>query len=161
LFYEKDLPPNLLRKVERIFKGFQVKVRISHLEQLTLSLDDTQLTFLKYPYPLIFDLNTYQGVKLLSIPEIAATKAYTVGRRATFKDYIDLFFLLKEKFVSLQKIITICEKKYKDEFNDRLFLEQLVYLKDIEEVPIEFTGKPVTKKEMAEFFEKEIKKIRL
>ena len=104
---------------------------------------------------------TYQEVKFLSVPEIAATKAYTVGRRPNFKDYVDLYFILKEKFISLPGIINICEKKYKDEFNDRLFLEQLVYLEDVIEAPIQFLKKPVTKEEMLKFFEKEIKKLKL
>ena len=32
------------------------------------------------------------------IKEIAVMKAYSVGRRATYKDYIDLYFVLKEKY---------------------------------------------------------------
>ena len=161
LFSPNDLPDNLLKKIRKIFKVSKIKVQISHSEQLTLSLNGAQLTFVRYPYPLIFKLITYQGVKFLSVPEIAATKAYTVGRRPNFKNYVDLYFILKEKFISLPGIINICEKKYKDEFNDRLFLEQLVYLEDVIEAPIQFLKKPVTKEEMLKFFEKEIKKLKL
>jgi len=160
LFFEKDLPHSLLNKVRKTFRSSKIKVQISRSEQLTLNLNSSQLTFVKYPYPLLFKLKTYEGVNLLSIPEIAATKAYVIGRRATFKDYIDLYFILGEKFVLLQEIINICEKKYKDEFNDRLFLEQLVYFGDIEEVPIQFLKKSVSKEQMAKFFQEEVKKIK-
>ena len=160
-FSKKDIPQGLLKKIRKVFKDSKIRVLIHHSEQLTLSLDNTQLTFVKYSYPLLFKLITYQGIKLLSVPEIAATKAYTVGRRITFKDYVDLYFILRGKFVSLEKIINICKKKYKDEFNDRLFLEQLVYLEEVEEAPIQFLKKPVTKKEMTRFFKEEIKKIKL
>ena len=94
LFFGRNLPDSLLKKVRRIFKGSKIKVQINHSEQLTLNLNSTQLTFVKYPYPLISKLETYQRVKLLSVPEIAATKAFTVGRRITFKDYVDLYFIL-------------------------------------------------------------------
>ncbi len=161
LFFGRNLPDSLLKKVRRIFKGSKIKVQINHSEQLTLNLNSTQLTFVKYPYPLISKLETYQRVKLLSVPEIAATKAFTVGRRITFKDYVDLYFILKEKFISLPKIIDICEKKYKKEFNDRLFLEQLVYSEDVEETPIQFLKRPVSKKEIEDYFQKVIKKLKL
>jgi len=42
-----------------------------------------------------------------------------------------------------------------------LFLEQLVYLEDIQEEPIQFLKKKVGKKELEDFFQKEIKKIKL
>jgi len=162
LFSAEEMPPGFLNKVKRIFKGFKIKTIINLSEQLSIETNNTKIDFVKYPYPLIFKLKTCQGIKLLSIPEIAATKAFTVGRRITFKDYIDLYFILKKKFISLQKIINICEKKYKGEFNDRLFLEQLVYSEDVEEVPIQFLKKSIiSKEEIAEFFEKEIKKIKL
>lgn len=160
LFFEKDLPHSLLNKVRKTFRGSKIKVQISRSEQLTINLNSSQLTFVKYPYSLLFKLKTYEGVNLLSVPEIAATKAYVIGRRATFKDYIDLYFILGEKFVLLQEIINICEKKYKNEFNDRLFLEQLVYLGDVEEVPIQFLKKSVSKEQMAKFFQEKVKKIK-
>lgn len=161
LFFREDLPEDLLKKVRKVFKGLKLKIQISHSDQLTLNLNGTQLTFVKYPYPLIFKLVTYKGVKLLSVSEIAATKAYTVGRRITFKDYIDLYFILKGDFVSLPEIINICKKKYKDEFNDRLLLEQLVYLEEVEEAPIQFLKKSVTKRELQQFFEEKIKKVKI
>ena len=161
LFSEKEIPPGLLDKAKRIFKEFKIETIINHSEQLSIKANKTKIDFVKYNFPPVLDLLEFREVKLLSIPEIAAAKAYTVGRRITLKDYIDLFFILKEKLVSLPKIITISKKKYKDEFNERLFLEQLLYLEEAEEVPIEFLKKPVTKDKMAKFFEKEIKKMKI
>jgi hypothetical protein len=34
----------------------------------------------------------------LSLLEIAALKAYAMGRRAKWKDYVDMYFLLKYHF---------------------------------------------------------------
>ena len=161
LFSEKEIPPGLLDKAKRIFKEFKIEIIMNHSEQLSVLIDKTKIDFVKYNFPPASDLLEFRGVKLLSVPEIATAKAYTVGRRITFKDYIDLYFILKKKFVSLQKIISICKKKYKNEFNERLFLEQLVSLEEAEEVPIEFLKKTVSKKEMIKFFEKEIKKIKI
>lgn len=51
------------------------------------------------------------GIKLLSAKEVAVTKAYTIGRRGSFKDYIDLYFILKKKISSPEEIIKMAEKK--------------------------------------------------
>ena len=93
-----------------------------------LSVDDVKITFLKYPFPTFDPYVIYEQVPLLSVREIAATKAYTIGRRGAFKDYVDLYFILSEQHATLIDIIDVAEKKFGVEFNWRLFLEQLVFL---------------------------------
>lgn len=61
----------------------------------------------------------------------------------------------------MKKIKKLADKKYQDEFNFRLFLEQLIYLEDIGREKIEFSKKPVIEEEIGKFFEKEIKKLKL
>lgn len=99
--------------------------------------------------------------RTLSYPEIAAMKAYALTFRGTYKDYIDLYFILKEKHTDLLEIKDLGEKRYKEEFNFRLFLEQLVYLQDVEIRDIDFLKKSVSMNEMKKFFEQEISKIKL
>jgi len=161
LFSEKDIPVDLLEKVEKIFKESTIDIIINHSEQLSLVIDQTKVDFVKYPFPLILGLIEYEKVKIVKIPEIAAMKAYTIGRRATYKDYIDLYFILSEKHSSLPEIIKISKEKFKEHFDPRLFLEQLVYLEDIQEEPIQFIKEKVGKKKLEDFFQKEIEKIRL
>ena len=161
LFTAEDIPATLLEKVEKIFKELTIDIIINHSEQLSLMIDQTKVDFVKYPFPLILDLIKYKKVKIIKIPEIAAMKAYTIGRRATYKDYIDLYFILSEKHSSLLEIIKINKGKFKELFDPRLFLEQLVYLEDIQEEPIQFLKKKVHKKELERFFQGEIKKVKL
>jgi len=161
LFSEKNIPAELLEKIEELFKEATIDIIINHSEQLSLIIDQTKVDFVKYPFPLILNLIEYEEVKIIKISEIAATKAYTIGRRATYKDYIDLYFILFEKHSSLSQIIKISQEKFKEHFDTRLFLEQLVYLEDIQEEPIQFLKKKVGKKELEDFFQKEIKRIKL
>ena len=93
--------------------------------------------------------------------QIAATKAYTIGRRGTLKDYVDLYFIVSGKISSLDEIMEMAKIKFADEFNDRLFLEQLVYFNDIEETKIQFLKKPITKNDLETFFKLEVSKIKL
>jgi hypothetical protein len=161
LFTNKKIPTNLIKKVEQIFKGWLVKILVNNSDELTVLVNGVKLTFLFYPFPVLGKLNGYQGVKLLPAKEVAATKAYTIGRRGSFKDYIDLYFILKDKVSYLEGIIEMAEKKYGGNFNARLFLEQLVYLEDFNDTDIVFLKKPVTKKDIAAFFTKNISQIKL
>lgn len=98
---------------------------------------------------------------MLPVSIIAVMKAYALGRRATYKDYVDLYFILREGHTSLTSIIRTTKRIYGDEFGVRLFLEQLVYLKDVREEAIRFLKKPPTKTEIEKFFRQEIKKMKL
>jgi len=88
-------------------------------------------------------------------------KAYTIGRRGSFKDYIDLYFILHEQIDSLSGIIGNASKKYGDIFDPRLFLEQLRYMKDIEDKEIRFLKKEISEGKLEKFFAEKIKEIKL
>jgi len=161
LFSEKKLPTTLLRKIRRVFREFKIVVIFKHSEQISVLINGTKVDFVKYKFPPLLKLIKFKGIKMAQVPEIGAMKAYALSYRATFKDYIDLYFILKNKHSTLNRIKEIGEKKYGTDFNFRLFLEQLIYLKDVKEEKIEFLKEKVTLSQMEKFFEKEIKKIKL
>lgn len=161
LFRKKALDKNFITKIYKVFKNNHLQFSLRHLEQVNLQVDSVKLNFVKYPYAPLWKLKIIQGVKMASIKEIAVMKAFTLGRRAVLKDYIDLYFILQNKKTTLTQIIKGCQKKYKDEFNDRLFLEELTYLEDIGKAKIEFFKKSPSRKQIIEFFGKEIKKIKI
>lgn len=160
-FSDKDILPTLLKKVRRVFKEFEVRTILDHSEQLSVTVTGIKLDFVKYDFPLVLGLNELAGIKILKVPEIAAMKAYALNYRGTFKDYVDLYFILKGKHSTLAEIRKIADKKYKEEFNFRLFLEQLIYLKDLKKENIEFLKKRVGSSGIEEFFRKEIKQIKI
>jgi hypothetical protein len=159
-FTDDFISENLLNLVEKAFSGRKVLLSVNNSEELTVFIDKVKITFLRYPFPLIGSLLNYEGVKIMEAKEIAATKAYTIGRRGSFKDYLDLYFCLRERIISLDEIIGLAEKKYGQEFNARLFLEQLVLLEDVEDTKIVFLKKKISKKEIEKFFREEIGKIK-
>jgi len=58
-------------------------------------------------------------------------KAYSLGQRAKWKDYIDLYFILRDHF-SIGEIIKKARKIFGNEFNEKIFRTQLAYFKDID-----------------------------
>ena len=159
-FWEEDIPEGVLPKIRRVFKGHEIEVIINHSEQLSVLIDGVSVSFVRYPYPVISDFKKHEGVKILSALEIAATKAYVLGMRSTLKDYIDLYFFIKlDK--GLTDIMDFCDKKYSAQFNRKLFLEQLIYFDDIEDMEIQFLKQKVTKEQLEVFFKKEVEKLKL
>jgi len=155
-FSTEELPANLLQRVKKAFSDSSVRVTYRTLEQLNLLIDEVQATFFQYPYPFLDSFTDYKGIKIASIREISAMKAFSIGRRLSYKDYVDWYFILKEKHVDLPDIIGFCEKKFGNDFNDRLFLGQLVSLEDIPEQKINFLRNAVEREEIQEFLTKTV-----
>ncbi|MEK9175079.1 MAG: nucleotidyl transferase AbiEii/AbiGii toxin family protein [Patescibacteria group bacterium] len=159
-FSSNEISSDLLTFVEKLFAGLPQRILVNNKNEFTLIVGETKITFLYYPFSLLYSLVDWENIKLSSIEEIAAMKAYTIGRRGTFKDYVDLYYVLISG-ATLESIIESAEKKYNDAFNSRLFLEQLVYFEDITDTNIRFIKPAVSPKAIEDFFEEEIKKIKL
>jgi len=158
--HDKPIPETLLPAVEKAYAGRQLDVRVNNGAELTFLADGLKVTFLHYPFPLLFPKVEFEKVSLAAVRDIAGMKAYAIGRRATFKDYVDVYFILKHS-VDLNTIISIAQKKYGNVFDPRLFLEQLVYFDDIADRAIQFAGEPVQIEDLEKFFERETAKLKL
>lgn len=109
--------------------------RIDHVirdetNQFSSQIKGVRFTFLSFPYPIIFSENFENIIKLPDLLTLAAMKAFTLGRRAKWKDYVDLYFVARHH----NGIREICEKAreiFRGEFNEKLFRSQLAYFEDI------------------------------
>lgn len=130
-------------------------------DELTFFSSNTiKITFLHYPFKIYFQpIEAENGLQLFSTKEIAIQKAYTIGRRGEYRDYFDLYTILKSGSINLSEIITRAKKIYDGVFDEKIFLQQLVYFGDIsnfEIIPI--FNKPLpTKEEVKQYFEKLVK----
>lgn len=162
LFSPDPIKKALLAQVEATYEGMSMEILVNNSRELTLLIQGVKHTFLHYPFPVILPFEENDIIPFLSAKEILATKAYTIGRRGAFKDYIDLYAGITAGTSSLQDVIDIAREKYTGVFNDRLFLEQTVYLDDITEDAIIMLGRPVpTKQDLVDFFSGEITKLSL
>lgn len=84
-------------------------------------------------------------------------RPFVDGRRLSYKDYVDWYFLLKEKHVGLAGVISLCQKKFGNDFNDRLFLGQLVSMEDIPNQKIDFLQKIIDRPTMQRFFRETVR----
>ena len=162
-FSDKKIPTSLYSEVKKTLpENIIVKPSVNNSDELTIFVDDTKVTFLYYPFPLVTSLIDRNGLYLASVKELGAIKAYTIGRRGEYKDYIDIYCLLSYKHTTLKEIIELANKKYKNDFSDRLFLEQLAYLDDINSTDITLLKQEhLTKEQLKAFFEEQIKNLNL
>lgn len=121
-----------------------------------LTQQGVQITLFYYQFPPLYPLVKTNSLPLFNIRDLAADKAYTLGRRPAWRDYVDLFFLLKNKHLTLDDIIKDAQKKFKSGFAPKLFLEQLTYYEDIKEFKIEFIGQKCPPQQIQKFLKKSV-----
>ena len=111
--------------------GFSCMVTRRVTEQMNLMVNDVKVTFYQYPFPIepVEKLESY--FRLPSLLQLAAMKAYALGRRSKWKDYVDLFFLLKEHF-SIEDISKCATEIFGNLYSEKLFRAQLCYFEDVD-----------------------------
>lgn len=156
LFLARKIKRDDLLKLKKLFKIKEI--RLNTTDQLNaITADNILITLLYYPFkPLFKKINT-TSLSLFSVKDIALDKACTIGKRAAWRDYVDLFFLLKHKHITIAQILKSAQKKFEVEFNPRLFLEQLIYFKDLEITKISFVKKQYMAYEIKNFLKKQVK----
>jgi len=67
-------------------------------DQIHFYINGVKTTFFCYPYP-VEHIEVLKGViSMPSLLSLSAMKAFALGRRAKWKDYVDLYFMLKDHF---------------------------------------------------------------
>lgn len=116
------------------------------VDQLHYLINNVKLTFFSFPFPVPHTVNFEKYVSMPDLKTLAAMKAFALGRRSKWKDYVDLYFLIKKHF-TLEEISREADNIFKDQFSEKLFRQQLAYHKDIDYTEqLEYLGEPVPEK---------------
>lgn len=118
---------NLLNKI--LSFGAPDEIIVNKLGELTLIIKSVKLTFFHYPYKIACSEIFGYRIKMPDLLSLAAMKAFALGQRAKWKDYIDLYFIIKDHFPVSQ--ISQKGKEIFDGFNEKLFRSQLAYFESI------------------------------
>ena len=155
LFSKKPLKRSLLSRARQIF-GDDINVQVDNSKLLLFTAPGgIKIDFVQFPYPPLHNLIKSKPIPLFDLRDLASSKAYTIGRRAAWRDYVDTFFL--EKKFGLDLIISEAEERFKGEFSKKLFLEQLVYYDDLEILPIEFIKNSYSTEEIQKYLQNVVK----
>ena len=99
--------------------------------QMNVTVGEVKITFLEYPFPINPDSKFENIIRLPDLIDLAAMKAYALGRRSKWKDYIDLYYILKE-YYSIVEISRRATEIFGQLFSEKLFRAQLSYFDDVD-----------------------------
>jgi len=158
-FTDRDInTEKLFEQLREIFKGYKLLKIQDEPNTLTVLIDESiKVSFFTYRYKLIdktiSDLNlTFAGIK-----DIGCMKLSAITGRASIKDYIDLFFILK-----LHSLLSLLEKAHEKypELDRNLILKSLVYFEDVVQEKILFkNSSDIAFEEVKKALKIEVKKI--
>ena len=134
-FTKESFDENMLvEKISNVFKGNDVKVIQLERGTVTALINNSiKISFFNYKYELVNKLVETDFFNIASILDIACMKLSAICSRSTNKDYVDLYFILKEN--SLKDLLL--KSKIKFENIDRnVMLKSLVFFEDIVEEPL-------------------------
>ena len=107
-------------------------------DQIHFVINNIKITFFNYPYEIEHPLRLGQYFSLPTLLSLASMKAYALGRRAKWKDYVDLYFILRDHY-SIEEISKEAIKNFGQFYSEKLFREQLAFHKDINySEPVEY-----------------------
>lgn len=99
---------------------------------VTLDAAGTKIDFLRHDYPLLDPEETLEGIRLMSMRDVAAMKLNAIANRGSKKDFFDVHRLLVD--LELEELLAAFEAKYPkaDRF---VVLRSLAWFDDADQEP--------------------------
>lgn len=156
IFTRTKITADIRKKTIQLF-GPNIRFTLDTQDQLTwFTNQEIKVTLVYTPYSPLHPLVKTSSISLANVDDIASDKAFTIGRRGQYRDYVDLAFILKSGR-QLNTIIQEAQRRYQAMFDEKLFLEQLDYLDDLTNFTIDFIAHPLTSDQVKDFLHRQIK----
>src|SRR3990167_2014176 len=123
IFINKPINNYLRLKAKTVFPASVFYVNTTDQISFTTT-ENVNVTFFWYIYPSLLPPTTTPSISLASVNDIVADKAFTIGKRAVWRDYVDLFLLLKKKIVTLNQTTRRAKKNFSGELMGPFFPDQ-------------------------------------
>jgi hypothetical protein len=110
-------------------------------DQLHVLVNSVKITFFNFPYAVAHPVDFDGIIKMPELLDLAAMKMYALGGRAKWKDYVDLYCILKG-YHDLKAVSSRAKEIFGTGINEKLFREQLCYFDDIDySEKVEYIGR--------------------
>lgn len=151
---EKFSAKSLIKELHGLFPNFQ-------LEKIAWGtvigyIGKTRFSIFFYEYPLLFESKRFLGIQIADLRDVAAMKIAAISDRGTKRDFVDLYFFIKNKIVTLEECLDLYDRKFRSLQQNKIhIIKSLSYFAeaDIEEMPRMF--RPISWKEIKTFLERE------
>ncbi|MFQ5792108.1 MAG: nucleotidyl transferase AbiEii/AbiGii toxin family protein [Acidobacteriota bacterium] len=124
-------------------------------QTLELHLGETPVSFMGYPYPLLFATARYSGLEVADPRDIACMKLSAIQSRGTKRDFVDLYVASKQ--YPLADLIGLFERKFAAlRYNIVHLMKSLTYFEDAEKDPPPDLLVGISWEEVKRFFAREV-----
>lgn len=118
---------------------------------LHFSTANLKIDFNYYPFPRINLGGTWQGLAIDSLEDIAVNKVHTIFMKPRDRDFVDLYFILKDKNTfSLDRLIGLAKAKFDWHIEPAQLGENFAKVITTKDLPTMLV--PFDQKEMEKFF---------
>ncbi|MBI4136135.1 MAG: nucleotidyl transferase AbiEii/AbiGii toxin family protein [Candidatus Vogelbacteria bacterium] len=156
-FTEKDFAPDqLFQNLQTILTDHRLQKTHEAKNTLYIVSDETTLfSFITDRHPLIEQAINEPFLRLARLADIGGMKLSAITSRAAYKDYIDLYYILKQ--TPLANLLAKTKRKM-PELSLPLVLKSLVYFDDVKEEKLNFrSGFGIAFSEVKSSIEKTVK----
>jgi len=130
-----------------------------HTFQLYFSSTDVlKIDFNYYPFPRIEKGILYKNISVDSALDIAVNKVHTISMKPRAKDFIDIFFLVKEKGYDFKDLLMKAKAKFDWHIDPIQLGSKLLQATEVKDFPRMI--KKIDDREWQDFFVKEAKKLK-
>lgn len=151
----------IIKKATAILKAKEyTKRKISGLFTYQLIFPDGTLKvdFNNYPFEPIERGIKWKNLRVDSYYDIAVNKVNTILGRLQIRDFIDLYFMLKEEYFSLEQLMTRVEDKFNIKVDQYYLASQFFKIIDLPKAHPKML-KPFSFEKMQQYFKKEAKRL--
>ncbi len=139
--------------ISSALSGYEKTTQLRNTQNIRVYLiNGIKVDLVNYPYPWLNNPQVVDNLKLAAIIDIAAMKIAAISGRGSKKDFVDIYFLLKQ--MTLMDILNAYDQKYKDG-SRFMALKSLIYFEDAEEDEMPIMLKPLTWQEVKDTIRKE------
>ncbi len=158
-----------IQVLHRIIGKFKAGVEVAKIEQRSIfgihnfffhfpDKEVLKVDFSYYPFPLIAKGARFKNMIIIdSDYDIAVNKVHTIAMQPRARDYIDIYFLVKEKGYSFQDLLMKAKAKFDWHIDAVQLGSQLLQAQDVKDFPRML--KKIDHRQWQEFFLKEAKKL--
>lgn len=129
-------------------------------DTLYINIKNIKISLFYYPYPLLYQLNKINNIYIADLKDILLMKTIAIIQRGSKKDFIDVYFILKELNINFEGLLDLFKQKYGN-YNKTVLLKALVYFDDAENEIMPNMIKKIKWEEIKKFFIKEFTNIKI
>ncbi len=157
-FFSPELQPEKIAGILTAQENFTVS--FSSAGSLHGFINNIKLSFLVYPYPLLFPTRIFMGIPLADLKDIALMKIVAIANRGSNKDFTDLYFITRN-IITLEELLRdFFPRKYSgSQYSLYHILRSLQFFEDAEKSPPLDMLQQVEWERVKDFFRQETERL--